>query len=161
MSATALTGASTGGTSVFTNSVSYRETGVMLDITAYVSPGGNVTLEINQEVSASQDASSGASIQSPTISEQSIKTQVTVQDGDTIAIGGIIQQSDTANSSGIPFLHRIPGVGMLFGSKSTSKERTELVMFFTPRVIYDTTQVAEATEELKSQFKRIPKLVKE
>ncbi len=90
-----------------------------------------------------------------------VQTQVTVQDGDTIAIGGIIQESDTLSSAGVPFLHRIPVVGMAFGSKSINKSRTELVVFLTPRVIYDTNQVVDASDELTSQLKRLQKMMKE
>ena len=86
---------------------------------------------------------------------------MTVQDGDTVAIGGIIQESDTNSSSGIPLLHRIPIVGAAFGSKSVTKARTELVVFLTPRVIYDTNQIAEASDEVRSKLKRLNKLVKD
>ena len=89
-----------------------------------------------------------------------MQTQVTVQDGDTIAIGGIIQEQNTWSSSGIPFLHRLPVVGMAFGSKSTNKSRTELVVFLTPRVIYDTNQMVEASDELSGKLKRLQKMMK-
>jgi general secretion pathway protein D len=56
-------------------------------------------------------------------------------------------------------LHRIPILGAAFGSKSTSKSRTELIIFLTPRVIYDTNQVQEATDEIKSNLKRIQKMM--
>jgi len=84
-----------------------------------------------------------------------------VQDGDTVAIGGIIQETSGESSSGIPVLHRIPVVGALFGSKSISKDRSELVIFLTPRVIYDTNQVMEATQELKDQMQKLKKLYRE
>jgi general secretion pathway protein D len=90
-----------------------------------------------------------------------VQTQVTVQDGDTISIGGIIQESDTSTSSGIPLLHRIPYLGAAFGSKSVTKARTELIVFLTPRVIYDTNQIAEATDELKSKVKNLERLIRE
>jgi general secretion pathway protein D len=86
---------------------------------------------------------------------------VTVQDGDTVAIGGIIQETNTEGSSGIPLLHNLPVVGPLFGVKTSSKERSELVIFLTPRVIYDTNQVTEATEELKDQMKKLKKIYRE
>ena len=107
-----------------------------------------------------REASSSA-IQSPSFSQKAVSTQVTVQDGDTIAIGGIIQETNTEASSGIPVLHKIPVVGTLFGSKSFSKERTELVIFLTPRVIYDTNQIGEATQELKDRMKKLQKIYRE
>ena len=61
----------------------------------------------------------------------------------------------------MPFLHRIPISGAAFGAKSTSKGRTELVIFMTPRVIYDTNQVVEASDEVKSKLKKLRKIVTE
>ena len=80
---------------------------------------------------------------------------------DTVAIGGIIQETNTESSAGVPVLHRIPVVGSIFGAKSNSKERTELVIFLTPRVIYDTNQITEASEELKGRMKKLQKIYRE
>jgi general secretion pathway protein D len=90
-----------------------------------------------------------------------VVTQITVQDGDTIAIGGIISETETQSSAGVPVLHRIPIVGGAFGAKSTSRLRTELIVFMTPRVIYDTNQMTEASEELKSSMRRLQKMIRE
>lgn len=150
-----------GGTSLFTNSIVNRQSGVTLNVLARVNPSGIVTLVINQEVSAPQPPAASSAIQSPSFSRRSVQTQVTVNDGDTIAIGGIIQESDTHSSAGVPWLHRIPGLGALFGNRSTSKERTELIVFMTPRVIYDTTEITEASDELKMRVRELRKMVKE
>lgn len=156
----AVTGAQSGGSSLFANTIQNRQTGVTLAITARVNPSGIVTLIVNQDVSAPQGATSGG-IQSPSFSRRSINTQVTVEDGDTIAIGGIINESNTYSSAGIPFLHRLPVLGAAFGSRSYGKERTELIVFMTPRVIYDTNEISEASEELKSRLRRLRRYVKE
>jgi general secretion pathway protein D len=157
----AVTGVQQGGSSLFANTISSRSTGVTLNILARVNPSGIVTLVINQEVSSPQAPSANAAIQSPSFSTRTVQTQVTVQDGDTIAVGGIISESNTSSSAGVPFLHRIPVVGSAFGAKSTSKARTELVVFMTPRVIYDTNAMVDASEEVKSQLKRITKILQE
>jgi general secretion pathway protein D len=157
----ALTGAQSGGNSLFANTVSSRNSGVTLSILARVTDSGIVTLVIDQEVSTAQAPSASSAIQSPSFQTRSISTQVTVQDGDTIAIGGIIQNTDTSSSAGVPFLHRLPIVGAAFGAKSTSKGRTELVIFMTPRVIYDTNAIAEASDEVKSKLKKLSKIVTE
>jgi general secretion pathway protein D len=83
-----------------------------------------------------------------------------MQDGDTVAIGGIISESDTWGSSGVPFLQKIPLLGMAFGSKTASKERTEMVVFLTPRVIFDSNELVDASEELMSKMKRVQKLMR-
>lgn len=160
LSSQAVSPIQSGGNSLFTNTVQNRNTGVTLSILARVNSSGIVTMIINQEVSAPVPPA-GGSIQSPSFSKRNVSTQVTVQDGDTIAIGGIIQETETSSSAGIPVLHRLPAVGGLFGSKSSNKARTELIVFLTPRVIYDTNQVAEATDELKSKLKRLQKTIKE
>lgn len=154
-------GVQAGGTSLFTNQVSARNAGVNMSITARVLPSGIVTLEINQEVSAPIPPAASAAIQSPSFSQRNIRTQVTVQDGDTIAIGGIMTESDTFSTSGIPGLHKLPVVGNVFGSRSRSKERTELVIFMIPRVIYDIPEVVEASEEIRSRFRRLNKIMKD
>jgi general secretion pathway protein D len=86
---------------------------------------------------------------------------VTVQDGDTIAIGGQIQETTTSSLSGIPLLDRIPVVGALFGARSYGKERSELIIFITPHVIFDSNQLLDASDELKDQMKALRKDVKE
>jgi len=154
-------GVQIGGNSVFANTISNRNTGITLSILARINPSGIVTMVINQEVSAAQAPSADSAIQSPTISKKNVSTQVTVQDGDTVAIGGVIQETSLNSTSGIPGLNKIPVFGGLFGAKSHSKQRTELVIFLTPRVIYDTNQITEAGQELTQQMKKLQKMIKE
>ena len=159
LSATSVSPIQSGGTSVFANQVQSRQAGVQLTVNARVTPAGIVTLYVQQEVSAPQAPAAGA-IQSPSFSRRTVNTQVTLQDGDTIAIGGIITESNTSSSAGIPGLHRIPLVGSVFGSKSYSKERSELIIFMTPRVIYDTNHVTDASEELKNKMRKLQGIIK-
>jgi general secretion pathway protein D len=85
---------------------------------------------------------------------------VTLEDGDTIAIGGIIMSSNSVTNTGIPVLDRIPYIGGLFGNKAISTTRTELIIFLTPHVIYDTTQITDATEELRNRMRDLKKDMK-
>ena len=160
LSAEAVTGVQSSGTSLFANSVSNVATGTTLTITARVTPSGIVTMMVNQQVSKPQTNTS-SSIQSPSFSTQSVQTQITVQDGDTVAIGGAISETNTVSLSGIPVLHRIPILGALFGSRSYSQDRSELVIFLTPHVIYDSTQMTDATEEVKARLKDLKKDIRE
>jgi general secretion pathway protein D len=160
LSASAVTGVQSGGTSLFANSVTNTSTGITLNITARVTPSGIVTMVINQQVSDPTPTTS-SNIQSPSFANKSIQTQLTVQDGDTIAIGGIIDERSTSAMNGIPLLHRIPILGGAFGFRSYNKERTELIIFMTPHVIYDTNQMADATDELKGRLKGLRKAVTE
>jgi general secretion pathway protein D len=143
-----------------TSAVSNTSTGITLAITARVTPSGIVTMIIDQQVS-DPTATTTSSIQSPSFATKSIQTQVTVQDGDTIAIGGMIQETTTTSLAGIPVLDRIPVLGALFGARSYSKERTELIIFLTPHVIFDSNQLLDATDELKDQIKVLRKDMRE
>jgi general secretion pathway protein D len=141
------------------NSVSNQSTGTTLAITARVNSSGVVTMIIDQEVSQ-PSANTTSSIDSPSFSTRAFSTQVTVRDGDTIAIGGFIQDTKTLTEQGIPIIQHIPILGALFGSKSYSDARTELIVFLTPRVIYDTNQVQDATDELKSNLQKLQKVIR-
>ncbi len=153
-------GLTNGGTSQFTQSVSNVSTGVALNILARVNASGIVTLVIDQSVTAPQPNVS-SSINSPSFSHRNVSTQVTVEDGDTVAIGGIIQETRTIGKSGIPLLDRIPWIGGAFGTTSDVKSKTELIVFLTPRVIYDTNQISDATEELRRKVKGLTNLIKD
>jgi general secretion pathway protein D len=126
-----------------------------MNVMARANPSGIVTLTINQDVSAPTAPPAGIAINSPAFSRRSVNTQVTVEDGDTIAIGGIISETNTFSSGGIPVLHRVPILGGLFGTKLITRQRTELVIFMTPRVIYDTSMMHEASDELRSKFRKL------
>lgn len=148
----------TGGGTTVQQSISSENTGVTLEVQARVNPSGVVTLMINQQVSS---PSAGAGTLTPSFNQQVVQTQITVQDGDTIAIGGLIGETTTDSISGIPLLDRIPYIGALFGTKNYSHERTELIIFMTPHVIYDESGLIEASNELKEQVKKLHKFVKE
>ncbi len=152
----------TGGNSQLVQGVSNQSTGVTLNILAHINSSGVVTMIVNQQVSAPLAGSSSTNVgDSPSFSNRSMSTQLTMQDGDTVAIGGAILESKTESTGGIPYLNRIPVLGMLFGTKQVSTSRTELIIFLTPRVIYDTNQLIDATDEIRSNLKRVSKLMRD
>jgi general secretion pathway protein D len=153
-------GVTAGGNSLFTNTIQNVSTGVGLSILARVNASGVVTMIINQNVTAPV-ATTTSAIESPSFSQRNVSTQVTVQDDDTIAIGGIITESRIDQSSGIPLLHRIPYLGAAFGTKSYSTQRTELIVFLTPRVIYDTNETADASQELKEKLHKLRRMIRD
>ncbi|MGO9228674.1 MAG: type II secretion system protein GspD, partial [Bryobacteraceae bacterium] len=154
---TGLSALNSSGTTQTYQTISNQSTGVTLDIVARINSSGVVTMEINQQVSAP----SGSNSLGQSFSNRSMSTQITVQDGDTIAIGGAIVEQKTEGMTGIPYLSRLPVLGPLFGNKTTSTSRTELIMFLTPRVIYDTNQLIDATEEIRTNLKRVSKLMRD
>jgi general secretion pathway protein D len=151
-----------GGTNAFTQNISGVSTGITLNVNARVNPSGVVTLIIDQENSSPSGGSgSSASSLTPSFSQQVVQTQITMQDGDTIAVGGLIGETTTSSVNGIPLLSRLPYIGALFGNKSYSHERTELILFVTPHVIYDTTNLLEASDELVAKVKKLQKYIKD
>ncbi len=146
----------TGSSSLFSNTIRSRNTGVILNVTPRINAGGWVTLAVQQEVSSPGAPPTGG-IQSPTINIRSVETQVTIKNGQTIAIGGIISDTNGFSRNGLPVLSRIPGLGFLFGNTTRKKSRTELIALITPHVIEDIDQAADLTEELKSTLKDLKK----
>lgn len=142
------------------NSVAQRDTGVILRVTPRVNKSGVVTLEIAQEVSAVVPTTT-STIDSPTIQERSISSTVSVRDGSTIALGGLIRESDSNSRAGLPLLARIPLLGWLFGATNKVRDRTELVVLITPRVVRDDEELYRLMQDMNDQFKQtIPKVVK-
>ena len=133
------------------NTVEYRSTGVQLNVTPRINAGGLVTLEISQDVSAAVNTQT-STIDSPTIQQRSIVSTVSVRDGETVLLGGLIREQSGKGKSGIPILSDIPVLGALFGTTSTTGGRTELLVMITPRVVKSVKEVREITEQLRSQF---------
>ena len=154
-------GAQQDNNSLFTNTIQNRDTGVLLSITPRVNSSGLVNLQIQQEVSVPLPTTPGVGIQSPSIQKRSISTQVVVQDGETIALGGIIQESRTLSKNRIPLLGDIPYVGVLFGNTSLSSQRTELIVLLTPTVIRDSFEAQRATNEFRDKLKDLKKLLQQ
>lgn len=142
------------------NTVQYRSTGVLLEVTPQVNSGGMVTLQIVQEVSAAVNTqSSGSStINSPTIQQRSFLSTVGVRDGETILLGGLIREQNSKGRSGIPILHQVPVLGNLFGRTNNSAQRTELLVMITPHVVRDTQQSRNVAAEIREQFQAILQL---
>ena len=157
-----MTGAQQGGNSLFANSIQSRNSGVTLNVMARVNPMGIVTHDGQSGSECARPPDPGAAIQSPSFSKRTVQTQVTLSGRRHHRDRRHHQRVECRSSSaGIPVLHRIPVLGCAFGSKSFTKERTELIIFLTPRVIYDMNNMNEASEELKSRLKKLSRYVKD
>jgi general secretion pathway protein D len=133
------------------SSVEYIQTGVILDVVPRINPGGLVYLDIHQQVS---DAGATTSDDiNPRISTRSIATQVAVQSGETVLLGGLIRQDDVNTRSQVPYLGRIPGLGWLFGASTQSKGRTELIVLITPRVVTSSSEARSVTDEYRDKMR--------
>lgn len=134
------------------NTIEYRDTGVLLNVTPRVNAGGLVTLEIEQEVSnvGERDPNNN-----PTISQRKIQSTVAVQSGESVVLGGLIRENQTRRESGVPGLHTLPVVGALFGEKTDEKNRTELVVLLTPRAIRDAVEARAVTGEFHRKMESL------
>lgn len=136
------------------NQVQMRDTGVILKVTPRVNDGGRVSLDIEQEVSdVTQTKTSG--IDSPTIQQRKIKTSVAVDNGSTIALGGLIRDRVTDGATKVPLLGDIPGLGELFRTNTKRNERTELVVLITPRVVSGAGDAELVTRELREKMRGV------
>jgi general secretion pathway protein D len=138
------------------NSIEYRDTGVILKVTPRVNASGLVLLDIAQEVSdVNTTAARGAGINSPTISTRRISTSVAVQDGEVLALGGLIRNTQTKDRVGLPFLSQIPFIGGLFGRQATGGNKIELIVLLKPRVIRTVDDGRAITDELRAKIKTL------
>lgn len=136
--------------------VQYLNTGITLNVRPRVNPGGLVYLEIQQEVSNPGPAPGGTG--NPPINQRQLQTQVAVQSGETLMLGGLIRDNRNDNSAGLPFVSRVPVLRNLFGNSTTSKDRTELIVLITPRVISSVDEGRQATLEYSRQFESLTPL---
>ena len=128
--------------------VSYLNTGVLLDIKPTVHATGYVDIEISQEISEATNATSGG-INSPTISNRSVETVLTLRDGGSVLIGGLIRSTDGEGETGIPLLGKLPGVGRLFRGNNSSDSRTELMVMIIPYILNSPQEAEMMTDELQ------------
>lgn len=117
-----------------TQSVEYRQTGVEVSVTPTVNAQGVVIMNISQSISNQINGTSSA-INSPTIFQRSLNTEVVVNSGQTILLGGLISESSSDGDSRVPGLGRLPLIGNLFKNKNQESDKTELVLLVTPKVI--------------------------
>jgi general secretion pathway protein D len=142
----------TGQNAPILNSIQMIDTGVILSVTPHVNDSGRVLLDIEQEVSTATPTTSSG-IDSPTIQQRRVRTTVAVADGDGVALGGLIQERNTANKNAMPILGDIPVLGNAFGTKDDQINRTELLIIIRPRVMRDSDDARRATEEYRSRIK--------
>ena len=131
------------------NSITYRSVGVILGITPRLSEDNRVFLEIEQEVS---DVASGANGTTPTIQQRRVKTTVTVDNGQTIVLAGMMQDKATRIRDQLPLVGDIPLFGNAFKSKDDEISRTELLIAITPHVIRDRQQIDDVTAEYRDNL---------
>jgi general secretion pathway protein D len=134
------------------NSVDYHATGVIMQVTPRVNSGGLVTLDIAQEVSDVAPQATNSVSGSPTFNDQTFRTRVAIQDGQTIGMAGLIRDNASEGNTGIPFLKDIPILSTILSTQTGTRTRQELLVLITPHVVHDQRDARALTEDLRSQL---------
>ena len=142
-----------GGSSPIVNNVEYHDTGVILRVLPRANEADMVSLDIAQEVS--QVVPNATNPLTPDIDERRIESSVTIRSGQTVMLGGLISENNSLNSDGLPILSSLPVVGALFGTKTDTRIRTELVIFITPHILRSSDDARRLTEELTNRLTAI------
>jgi general secretion pathway protein D len=140
------------------NSIEYRNTGVILQVRPRINSNQAVSLEIAQEVSRVDETGSSSSANNgltPTFIQRKITSRVNVQSGQTVVLGGLIQDSEERGRDRIPVVGDIPVIGNLFGTTASRNQRTELIVFLTPRVMRNPEDARDVSEELRSRLRSL------
>jgi general secretion pathway protein D len=131
-----------------TQTVEYKDAGIILTVTPRIGELGTVALDVKQEVN-DIGATAPPPINSPSFNKREAETSVVLLNNQTLVLGGLIQNKRTRVRTGIPFLSRIPVLGYLFGSTEDKIEKTELLLLITPRVIGTATDGARSTDQMR------------
>lgn len=142
---------------VSTASITYKDTGVLLSVTPSVNAGNLITMQINQSISDVGNIDSATGQRS--FLQRMISSKVSVRTGETIVLGGLIRDNKGDGRQGIPWLQDIPVMGALFGTRTLTKTRTELLVMITPRVVRTEQDVRELGAELKSKMQGLKPLM--
>ncbi len=136
-----------------TTTIAYKDVVLKLEVIPLIDPDGMVTLKIaqtNDTVIGNQVVALNAV---PIIGTEQLTTTVTVPSGNTVVLGGLISETEKKDTSGIPYISRLPLLGALFRNKNTSKERKELIIFIQPTVVKDIASMRRASlaEDIRTQ----------
>ena len=141
------------------SSAQYVSTGITLTVTPRINPGGLVYMDVTQDISrpGARDPDISTS-GNPPINNKTVTTQVAVQSGQTVFIGGLISEQASTGRSGVPFLSRVPFIGALFGARSKANVRSETLVMITPTVVETSADLQRVSEEMEKEFSRVPPL---
>lgn len=134
---------------IFTSN-QYVDTGVQLSVTPRVNAGGQITLDMSVELSSVADTTPVAG--TPAFNKTSAQSIITVHSGQTILLGGLIEETAGKSSTGLPFISQIPVLGAIFGEQKRDDNRQELVMLITPTLIPANQDLTDVTNELRKKM---------
>ncbi|MFH2047497.1 MAG: secretin N-terminal domain-containing protein [Pseudomonadota bacterium] len=132
--------------------IQYKDIGIILKVKPQVNDSGLVSLEIKQEVSTYSTIELSAGQKDIILNKTEASTNLVVQDGHTIIIGGLIREDKTDSISGIPWLTNIPLLGFLFGNTEDDRSRTEIIILLTPHVVKNHNESDSITDGIVDRF---------
>ncbi|RYF47667.1 MAG: type II secretion system protein GspD, partial [Comamonadaceae bacterium] len=139
------------GNNLVTESITYKDTGVMLSVTPSVNAGGLISMDISQQVTDVGEPD-GPTGQRAFLTRQ-INTRVAVRSGEPVVLGGLIRENDTSGRNGVPVLSSLPVVGALFGNTTNNNNRTELLVMLTPRALENDDELRAASAEMRDRMR--------
>jgi len=142
------------------SNVAYRDVGIVLTITPQINDDGFINLEIFQSLSSIEEGAGGVQ-GNPVFSNQEITTTAVVENGATITLGGLIQEDESDQNSGIPGLQRIPILGAAFSYQQLNSVRRELFVILRPQIINGDQTDTEYMRDLRNSFNNVSALFEE
>ena len=138
-------------TTTVPQSIQYKNTGVILSVKPVIHSGDRVDLDVTQEVSTAQATTTGVST-SPTFSTRKVQTKLSLRNGATVLLGGLMSTNKSDGNAGIPLFKDIPLVGQLFRTDTGKNDRTELIVLITPYIIEDDIDARAVTEAFRKRL---------
>lgn len=133
----------------------YKPVGLKLKITPHITKGERITMDFFLEANSVLDQTSTSTTKPPDLGKRDMKTKISVHDGMTVVVGGLIRSSKKETEYKVPILGDIPLLGWFFKNKSKEDEKTNLLVFITPRVVTDPEKIKKITEEKEQAIKKV------
>lgn len=133
----------------YTFNYSFLDVGIVLTVTPQISPSGTVMLDVTQ---TANDLQGYTTFNAPIVNQREATTTISVKDGETIVLGGIMRNSVTATTNKVPLLGDIPVLGNLFRSSSKTQNKTELLVFLTPHIVCNSSDAKKIADDTKKEL---------
>ena len=145
------------------SAISYQSVGIILRVTPFINSSGMVEMIVSPQISqlSDQSVTVSAGVSAPVIDLRSADTVVVTPDGQTVIIGGLMQNQKTQTDSKVPLLGDIPLLGNLFKRRVKANTKTELMIFLTPHVVYEPAQLASLSTTERGNAEMAPKAFSE
>jgi general secretion pathway protein D len=143
------------------NTIEYEDIGIILEVTPHINPDGLVIMDVSPEISATtaDTVPISETVNAAVFAKRSSVSRVSVHDGQTIVIGGLVKDQLTESVEKVPLLGDIPILGAAFRNTEKDKEKTELLIFLTPYVVTRPEELQQMSESIQSESQLVPNAV--